>query len=170
MRRTPLSSSLITAGIGLTLSLALVLPAGAADEAPAPTRSGATTAVEAQPIVRPIDRPVLDAIPMSCEADGTTVGCSWRSTTAESAVGYQLWRIADRGEREYVWRGGLDVTAARDAVPADAAVVRYAVLAVDADGNVVGQSRPVALRLDDPERPIVDRSPAPATSVANTYR
>lgn len=169
MRRSSLSSGLITAGIGLTLSLALVLPAGAVDEAPAPTRASAAE-VDAQPVVRPIDRPVLDVIPISCEAEGATVGCSWRATTAESAVGYQLWRIVDRGEREYVWRGGLDVTAARDAVPADAVVVRYAVLAVDADGNVVGQSRPVTLRLDEPERPIVNRSAIRATSVANTYR
>ena len=172
MQRTSLSSGLVSAGIGLTLGLALVLPAGAADEAP--TRAEALTAVESQPVVRPIERPIersaIDVIPIACEADGNTVGCSWRATTAEAAVGYQLWRIVDRGEREYVWRGGLDQTSARDAVPEGAVVVRYAVLAVDVDGNVVGQSRPVMLRIDESERPVADREAIRTkTSRINTY-
>ncbi len=92
---------------------------------------------------------------MACKtADGdeegrTNVGCRWRAATSDQAAGYQLWRIVDRGERTLVARGGLDMLGARDVVPADAQVVRYAVLALNEDGRVVGQSRVQKIELGD---------------------
>ncbi len=109
--------------------------------------------------------PELEVLTMKCEAADEVVAahCEWRPTTSRTAVGYQLWRIVNRGEREMVWRGGLDHTAARDSLPDDTVLVRYAVLAVDKDGEVVGQSRPFALRfVDGPTDREIDASPARA--------
>lgn len=80
------------------------------------------------------------------------VGCRWRPAKSPEAAGYQLWRIVDRGERELVARGGLDMVGARDQVSAKAHVVRYAVIAVNDHGRRVGQSRVVEIRLHD-DRP-----------------
>jgi hypothetical protein len=118
--------------------------------------------------------PELEVLTLRCEAadDVVAARCTWRPTTSEAAVGYQLWRVVNRGERELVWRGGLDQTAVRDDLSNTTRLVRYAVLAVDAQGGIVGQSRPVALRFDDgPTDRDVDRSPVRLRSiVANTYR
>ncbi|MEL7156096.1 MAG: hypothetical protein AAFN30_05795 [Actinomycetota bacterium] len=94
------------------------------------------------------------AVADGAAADATRVhiGCRWRPATHPRAVGYQLWRIVDRGERELVARGGLDMAGARDVVSAEAHVVRYAVIAVDGRGHRVGQSRVQTLVLDDTER------------------
>lgn len=83
------------------------------------------------------------------------IGCRWRAATSERAAGYQLWRIVDRGERELVARGGLDMVGARDVVSAEATLVRYAVIAVDENGQRVGQSRVERVELGDD--PTVDR-------------
>lgn len=80
------------------------------------------------------------------------IGCRWRSAEHPAAVGYRLWRIVDRGERELVARGGLDMVGARDVVSSKAHVVRYAVIAVDEHGRRVGQSRVAEIRLHD-DRP-----------------
>jgi len=80
------------------------------------------------------------------------IGCRWRPAQHPAAAGYQLWRIVDRGEREMVARGGLDMTGARDVVSAKSHLVRYAVIAVNEHGRRVGQSRVVEIRLHD-DRP-----------------
>ena len=110
---------------------------------------------------RPSDRPAepvrdkaTDAVvaPAPAPAPGPTrihIGCRWRPSQHQATAGYQLWRIVDRGEREMVARGGLDMEGARDVVSAKARVVRYAVLAVNKDGRRVGQSRVVEIRLHD---------------------
>ncbi len=79
--------------------------------------------------------------------DGQTVRCEWRAGEHPDAVGYQLWRIVDGDERELVWRGGMDTTAVRDRVGNDVSRATYVVLALGADGVVVGQSRPSVVRL-----------------------
>lgn len=80
------------------------------------------------------------------------IGCRWRRAESPAAAGYELWRIVDRGDRELVARGRLDMVGARDHVSAEAHVVRYAVIAVDEHGRRVGQSRAVEIRLHD-DRP-----------------
>lgn len=91
---------------------------------------------------------------------GRQVGCEWRAAEHPDAVAYQLWRIVDRDERELVWRGGLDTTAARDHVGSDASRVLYVVLGLDAEGGIVGRSRPSEVWL----RPVV-----PTRAVANRF-
>lgn len=104
----------------------------------------------------------VEVLTLRCEAatDVKAARCEWRAATSRNAVGYQLWRVVNRGERELVWRGGLDQTAARDDVPNGTVSVRYAVLAVDADGEIVGRSRPAFLQFEDDtdDRP-VDTAP-----------
>lgn len=103
----------------------------------------------------------IDVITFECTSATDVLGarCDWRPTNADDAVGYQLWRIVNRGERQQVWRGGLDQISARDILPDGTLVARYAVLAVDAGGNVVAQSRPVTLYFRDGEqgRPAVSK-------------
>ena len=56
----------------------------------------------------------------------------------------------NRGHRELVGTYGADVQAARDTtIPEDANVVRYAVIALDADEHIVGRSRVVKVRFAD---------------------
>lgn len=118
--------------------------------------------------------PELEVLTLRCEAADERVAarCTWRPATSETAVGYQLWRIVNRGERELVWRGGLDQTSVFDDLPSDTAVVRYAVLAVDEKGDIVGRSRPVTLRfrhdsIDQDREPIQARL---RHRMANRYR
>lgn len=126
----------------------------------------------ADPIVQERRPTAIDVISLECASRADVLGarCAWRPTNADDAVGYQLWRIVDRGERELVWRGGLDHTSASDRIPAGTKVVRYAVLALDADGEIVGQSRPVTLRLRDHDRD-EDRTPVRRVVASSlTYR
>lgn len=157
---------LLSAGLGLTICAGLAIPVGAQRDPGAVRQPVALDVAESphtapRPIdVRPVDESDLDVISLRCEAADAAVAarCAWRPTNSEAAIGYQLWRIVDRGDRELVWRGGLDETSARDALPADTTIVRYAVLAVDEEGEVVGQSRPATLRFvdgdDDPVRDV----------------
>lgn len=169
---TPMRRMLLSAGLGLTLcTTSLALPAAARtdDASVATTRTTATRSepAEVRPVPVPNREPSLDVMTMACQLDGLVAGCEWRPTTAATAVGYQLWRIVDRGERELVWRGGLDATAARDRLPEGTLAVRYAVVAVDADGNRVGQARPITLIVErDDDGPVVDDPiTAPPTEV-----
>lgn len=113
--------------------------------------------------VRPEERPDADVEILRLECRPATqfdnaVGCAWGDVMADDAVGYQLWRIVDRGERELVWRGGLNTTTQLDRVPGDAQVIRYAILAVDDAGDIVARSRAerVVLPSEDPNpvRPV----------------
>jgi hypothetical protein len=91
------------------------------------------------------------------------VKCAWRPATHPDAVGYQLWRVVDRGQREGIWRGDLTTTAHTSRVPMNAQVARYAVLSVDKSGTIVGQSRPFTVRIRNTPtidvRPSIDREP-----------
>lgn len=116
----------------------------------------ATDRVSDQPADRPTDRLTDEKTDVAVVAEqGPTrihIGCRWRPAESPAAAGYQLWRMVDRGERELVARGGLDMGGARDVVSAESHVVRYAVIAVNDHGRRVGQSRVVEIRLHD-DRP-----------------
>ncbi len=157
-------SKLLTAGLGLALTISSVgmigVPAGAQTTGSTRTQP----AQPAQPVVvepnrpdsakpRPVRPPQLEVLTLACtERDVDTtdhaIGCQWRSSTRDDAVGYQLWRIVDHNGRELVWRGGLDTTMARDSVSGRARSSLYVVLALDSDGDIVGQSRPSVIRFD----------------------
>jgi len=113
-------------------------------------RAGRTIG-EARPVTVEIGRPAeTEVLSMACRvrpADSPLVGCRWRPATTDTAVGYQLWRLVDEGERELVHRGGLDTTTYFDDDLAGASAVRYAVLAIDEDGEIVGRSLPQPVRL-----------------------
>lgn len=172
------------AAVGITLT-ALALPAGAlstseedgsefghtpparverVDPAPSSDLTVPVRPVTTRPVdVHPEERPDADVEILRLECRPATqfdnaVGCAWGDVTSDDAVGYQLWRIVDRGERELVWRGGLDTTTHLDRVPGDSMVVRYAILAVDEAGEIVARSRAerVVLPTDDtgPVRPV----------------
>lgn len=159
---------LAIASLGLLLGpLAIVAPAdAAADDA---VRTPIERQAEADRALHPAPADGVDAdrrievLKMKCRAakpapDATRIrlGCRWRAANHPDAVGYQLWRIVDRGERELVARGGLDLLGARDVVSAKASVVRYAVIAVDERGHRVGQSRVQKVVLRDGDGPRVD--------------
>ncbi len=161
-----------TAAVGL--ALAVFAPAAAASTEsefgePTPVRVERTepAPVDVRPVsdrpvdVRPEERPENDVEVLRLECRPATqfdnaIGCAWSDVTANGAVGYQLWRIVDRGDREMAWRGGLDTTEQLDRVPGDAQVVRYAVLAVDDAGEIVARSRAerVVLPSDDAPNPV----------------
>lgn len=181
MRNTISRTVAATLGLGLTLSL--VGPVAAQDRTPSTTAAAAVEATDARPTdARPVrerdaERSKREVLQLSCKtADGddegrTHVGCRWRAATSDQAAGYQLWRIVDRGERMLVARGGLDMLGARDVVPAGATVVRYAVLALNEDGRVVGQSRVQKLELGDDGGPTrTDRTPVRAGAWAKSVR
>lgn len=109
---------------------------------------GRTDAVADKVTDRETDR-VTDRAALNPSPTRIHIGCRWRPAHHRAAVGYQLWRIVDRGEREMVARGGLDMVGARDVVSAEAHLVRYAVVAVNKDGRRVGQSRVVKIHLRD---------------------
>lgn len=98
--------------------------------------------------------PEIEALKLECkgryvvtdEGRAKAVHCEWRAATHPDAAGYQLWRIVNDSDRELVWRGGLDALSHTSRVGLDTKVAIYALLAVDADGNVVGQSRPEVIR------------------------
>ena len=101
-----------------------------------------------------VDEPTVEPEVLTLDCDGRIVegddgrikvgACEWRSATHPDAVGYQLWRILGPGDdaRELVHRGGLDVTSHVERLPSSTLTATYAVLAVDADGELVGRSRP----------------------------
>lgn len=68
------------------------------------------------------------------------VTCEWEPAESEAAVKYELWRLLRGRHREHVATVGLDRLSHTDQVPADAAKVLYAVLAVDDEGHIVGRS------------------------------
>lgn len=127
------------------LILGLVAPVSAQDAAP-------TTATEARQDVRPDvrpDRPHIMAISLGCAArsdDTGNLGAACRWSAIDSARGYQLWRIVDRGHRELVGTYDSETNVARDDVPDDARLVRYVVLALDGDGDIIGRSRVARVR------------------------
>ena len=144
-------------GIGMGLAVGTFTIAG---PAAAETTDPAPVDVRSERDERPA--PNLEVLGLRCEASNgeatdtrVRIGCRWRAAQSERAAGYQLWRIVDRGHRELVARGGLDMLGHRDVVSAEASLVRYAVIAVDENGRRVGQSRVQRVELgDDHDRPV----------------
>lgn len=116
---------------------------------------------EADRVERPVERPTdLEVLRLACEArrdDTGNLGAVCRWSTSENARAHQLWRIVDRGHRELVGTFGADVSMTRDDVPDDARLVRYAVLALDVDGDIIGRSRVEPVRFRQVDRPDIDR-------------
>lgn len=145
--------------------LGLVAPASAERVDPtrdAPARDVAL--VDVRPDIRPDVRPPkVEVLSLGCEGrrEGENLGAMCRWSTAEGVRAYQLWRVVDRGHRELVGTFDNETTIARDDVPDDARVVRYAVLGLDGDREIVARSRVVRIRFrhtDRPvDRPVVDR-------------
>ena len=156
MKRTIFATGAGLAVVGMLTVPALTAEASelAEDQRPA----DATTEVVERPELS--DRRV-DGIRFGCRAratdTGVVVGCRWRPTRAEDAVSYQVWRILDRGERKLVHRGGLDVTSFVDEELGHASFARYAVLALNANKEIVGRSRVAEVRLTKPDRDETDR-------------
>ena len=84
------------------------------------------------------DAAITDALPRH-----KVVECKWTGT--ENVRAYQLWRLVNRGHRELVGNYDNETFNAKDR-PGDAAlIVKYAVLALDADGEIIGRSRPTTV-------------------------
>lgn len=103
-----------------------------------------------------VPAPGVEILKISCKGavdDGgdKTAGCEW--SASEDARGYQLWRIVNRNHRDLVGTYGADVQSVRDIdVPDDTKVVRYAVLALDGDGEIIGRSRVAKVRFPKTDR------------------
>jgi hypothetical protein len=140
----PLHKMLIATITSMVVVLGLVAPASAdtsVRDVDRPVRVDRPDRVD-----RPTDVAVLS---IGCKGETTEAGnqiaaCRWSS--ADNARAYQLWRIVDRGHRELVGTYGSDTNVARDDVPDDAVLVRYAVIALDADGEIIGRSRVTRVR------------------------
>jgi len=97
--------------------------------------------------------PDFDVLRIACNGGTSDTGdkvasCEWSGS--DDARGYQLWRIVNRGPRELVGTYGAETLAARDTnLPDDTRIVRYAVLALDNEGEIVGRSRVVKVRFRD---------------------
>lgn len=162
-----LHKTLVIPAISGALVVGLIAPASA-QQADAPVRDREPEATVVRPDVRPVDvrpdvrPPQIDLITLGCEGrrdDSGSVGSVCRWSSVEKARGYQLWRIVDRGDRELVGTYGNGLNIARDDVPDDAHLVRYAVLALDADGDIIGRSRVARVAFRQIDRPVRDRRP-----------
>ena len=100
-----------------------------------------------------VPTPRLDAVTDIAYPGQKVAKCEWSEVDAEVRA-YQLWRIVNRGHRELVGTYDAKTFSARDRVPNDAHVVRYAVLALDHQGNIVGRSRIAKVRF-----PVIDIAP-----------
>lgn len=137
----------------------LAVPALAHAEVDRPAADHTTDVRQSDPVH---DVEVLHIKCAQIEPGVAAVECAWRPATHPKAVGYQLWRIIDRGHRELIWRGGLGATSHVSRVPTDASVARYAVLAMNENGRIVGRSRVqnVEFRLPNIDVRPIDTKPA----------
>ena len=100
-----------------------------------------------------VDAETDAATDIAPEAQPHPILCQWRPAESEAAVEYQLWRRIRGQHRELVATVGLDTLSHLDEVPADTTKVVYAVLALDAEGEIVGRSGLSKIRFpitDDP--------------------
>ena len=81
-----------------------------------------------------------------------SIGCEWSATDSEQAVGYQLWRSVDGGERHLIASTSLGETSVRDHDVSRGHRYRYVVSAVDPEGRIVGRSRAATVALRPPDR------------------
>lgn len=81
-----------------------------------------------------------DAEPEIVDTAPHTVLCQWRAAETPAAVEYQLWRRVKGEHRELVASLDIETLSHIDEVPAEADKVVYAVLALDADGEIIGRS------------------------------
>jgi hypothetical protein len=133
----------------------------AAAERPAPTTTApSTTAKPAMAPERPQagePRPDVQVLELKCAPQRTDAGpgaaCGWTRSESRSFAGYELWRAGPGDEpRTVVFRTrDRGVTRFLDA-PLRLGTYHYKVLAKDAEGRVVGQSRVVEVQLGD--RPV----------------
>jgi hypothetical protein len=91
-----------------------------------------------------VPNPQWDILQMRCTAliiDGENqASCEW--TASDEATSYELWRIVNRNSRELVGTYGADELQAIDTDLADDTVlVRYAVLGLDDEDEMVARSR-----------------------------
>ena len=106
--------------------------------------------------------PGLEAIELECElaVGAEHVGCRWTSPTSALAATVALWRSVDGQGRELVASFPADgQTAYRDPVPPGASRLVYAVIVTDANGRIVGRSRPEKVTIP-PDRPTPAVRPA----------
>lgn len=92
----------------------------------------------------PTDVALRDVAVTDAIAGHKVVECKWTGT--ENVRAYQLWRLVNRGHRELVGTYDNETFNAKDRPGNDALVVKYAVLALDADGEIIGRSRPTTVR------------------------
>lgn len=110
--------------------------------------------------------PIESACAIGRADDGALVGCEWRPVAREAgAAGYVVWRQTNGGEREAMVRLGLDVTAWRDLEVAPGNRYGYTIVAVNADGDVVGQSRVAVVGIPERPEPPTDVRPFDAEPV-----
>jgi len=110
----------------------------------------------------PTARPALEAIELGCELadEGAHVHCRWTAPAAAAAETAALWRSVDGQGRELVASFPADgQTAYRDPVPPGASRLVYALIVTDADGRIVGRSRPETVAIP-PTRPTPETRPA----------
>ncbi len=142
--------------------LGLVAPAAAQDVERPTNAETVRVRRDVRPHVRPDVRPDIVVLSLGCDArrdDTGNLGAACRWSTTDTARGYQLWRIVDRGHRELIGTYNAETNVARDDAPDDAHLVRYAVLALDADGDIIGRSRVVPVRFRQVDTPDVDVRP-----------
>lgn len=127
----------------------------------APAASGASTRVDSSP--SSAERLGLDdlgsdvaKIKLRCGgriADtGPVAACQWRTASTE-IVTVQLWRLQlriDDAERVLVTEVGADVHMATDGAVTAPGAYLYAVLGLDAEGDIVARSRVERVRFRDP--------------------
>jgi hypothetical protein len=93
----------------------------------------------------PATPPAVEAIELECElaVGAEFVGCRWTAPTVPRAATVALWRSVDGQGRQLVASFPADgETAYRDPVPPGASRLVYAVIVTNADGRIVGRSRP----------------------------
>lgn len=111
--------------------------------------------------IPPIDDPAVEVLKLACALgdSGEWVGCEWSRPVRTDASVVSLWRSVDSGDRELVEQFRPEGPSVyRDAVPAGAGSITYAVVATTESDRVVARSRPVTVRIPQTDvRPVGTR-------------